>query len=212
MRATFEPLSRRRGFRPREDDHIEDDPEFIGFGLLGLLLAEEEKEARAETAPMSESEGRKIAEVRPWFVRRDVDGVVRLRVGQAREVGEGDLTEQVTRSVRLLLDGPGDGEQRRGFETEIPPGTKIIEVRQVTPGHVGIELSEEFAMPAGSLGIAPRIDQVVYTATEIPGVKLVTITLEGKRYPLSLPEKNREVFFGQPRGRHQRPPEYANRA
>jgi hypothetical protein len=82
-------------------------------------------------------------------------------------------------ALEVLLAGPTAAEKAGGLVTVVPAGTKL---RGVTlSGHVAIiDLSAAFASGGGSLSMTDRLAQVVYTATQFPGVTAVTLKLDGK--------------------------------
>ena len=82
-------------------------------------------------------------------------------------------------ALEALLAGPTAAEKAGGLVTMVPAGTKL---RGVTlSGHVAIvDFNAAFASGGGSLSMTDRLAQVVYTATQFPGVTSVTLKLDGK--------------------------------
>lgn len=78
-----------------------------------------------------------------------------------------------------LLSGPTVEELRLELTTEIPRGTKLRGLN--IEGDVAvIDLSAELESGGGSLSMLGRIAQIVYTATDLPAIKMVRIQIEGQ--------------------------------
>lgn len=70
-----------------------------------------------------------------------------------------------------------------GFTTAIPPGTEVLDV-DVDDQVLTIDLSEEFSSIQGEGAIA-AVAQIVFTATELPGVHSVAFQVEGEDIQVS---------------------------
>jgi spore germination protein GerM len=113
-------------------------------------------------------------------------------------------TERLAHALRFLLAGPGPEEHQMGYVSEIPPGTRLLDVR-VERGIAYVNLSREFERGGGSASMLARIHQIVYTATRVRGVEAVQILLEGRlREALG----GEGVFIGSPLRRPPRPPAF----
>jgi spore germination protein GerM len=100
-------------------------------------------------------------------------------------------------SFQALLTGPTAEEQRRGFFSLIPEGTRILSAT-VRGNTAYINFSEDFQYNTyGVEGYAAQLRQVVWTATEFPNVKDVQILIEGRR----LDYLGESVWVGSPLGR-----------
>jgi len=95
---------------------------------------------------------------------------VRRRVEATRGVARAALT--------ALLDGPTESEATAGYGSTIPSGTELRGVA-VADGTATVDLSSRFASGGGSLSMLTRVAQVVYTATQFPGVERVAFRLDG---------------------------------
>lgn len=98
-----------------------------------------------------------------------------LALGAARRidgpaVAAGALTE--------LLAGPTVAEQDLGRVTAIPEGTRLFGV-STNDSTATVDLSKEFTAGGGSLSMQARLAQVVYTATQFPGIEAVRIHIDG---------------------------------
>jgi hypothetical protein len=129
--------------------------------------------APAPSAVPAESRGRTL-----YFTRIDKDGSI-LRTKAARTIPVSD--SPMVDALKMLIQGPSAEEQRQGLVTLIPQGTRILTAR-VQGNTAYISFSEEFQYNIyGVEGYAAQIRQVVWTATEFPGVKDVQILIEGRR-------------------------------
>ena len=82
-------------------------------------------------------------------------------------------------ALEALLKGPTAAERAGGLVTMVPSGTKLLGV--TLSGHVAVvDFNAAFASGGGSLSMSDRLAQVVYTATQFPGVSAVTLELDGK--------------------------------
>ena len=101
----------------------------------------------------------------------------------------------VPKALTALLFGPLEDEASSGVRSAINP-TATIQARSIDASTYLVDLSSEFAQGSVSeqiLGLA----QVVWTATELPGVTGVRFTLNGA--PIQVPTPNGSS--GEPVGR-----------
>lgn len=87
--------------------------------------------------------------------------------------------DDVEAAVRSLLQGPTEQELARGLRTAIPPEAAVIGA-SVSGAVASINVSSEFELGAEEAVLALRVAQVVYTATEQPGVTRVRLLIEGE--------------------------------
>jgi len=66
-------------------------------------------------------------------------------------------------AIRELLNAPSQFEQSKGLISEIPPGTKLLSVRESSTG-IMIDLSSEFEGGGGAESTYLRIIQLIKTA------------------------------------------------
>lgn len=82
-------------------------------------------------------------------------------------------------ALRALLDGFTDDESATDIVTMIPAGTELNAVT-VKRNEITIDLSAPFDTGGGSLSVMGRATQVVFTATQFPGVDIVRFAIDGK--------------------------------
>jgi hypothetical protein len=82
-------------------------------------------------------------------------------------------------AVRALLEGPTGAEEEAGFSSAIPAGTTFLGLA-VANGVATVDLSREYASGGGSLSMAMRLAQVVFTLTQFPTVDGVSFKLDGQ--------------------------------
>jgi len=112
--------------------------------------------------------------VKIYFFKGDKLAAVERPLG----VDEAPLPKAITE----LLSGP----KVSGLSTQIPPGTKILRL-QVKNGTAILDFNRKLeAYGGGSARVEGMIAQIVYTATEVPGITKVWIWING----------NREVVLG----------------
>lgn len=78
-----------------------------------------------------------------------------------------------------LLEGPASPDLEIGAATAIPEGTELLGVRQRGDA-LQVDLSSEFESGGGSLSMQLRVGQIVYTATQFPGIDRVFFMIDGE--------------------------------
>ncbi len=106
-----------------------------------------------------------------YFMRGDKLGVAHRTVQKTQQIGAAAIQE--------LLKGPNSTEQTAGLSTSIPAGTKYLGLT-IANKIATVNLSSEYESGGGSLSMAARLAQVVYTLTQFPTVDKVTFKIDGK--------------------------------
>jgi spore germination protein GerM len=89
-------------------------------------------------------------------------------------------TQQVgAAAMKALLEGPTAGEKAAGMFSAIPEGTTFLGL-DIGDGIATVDLSKEFASGGGTLSMAMRLAQVVFTLTQFPTVEGVNFKLDGE--------------------------------
>ncbi len=89
-------------------------------------------------------------------------------------------TQQVgTAAMKALLEGPTAKEKAAGVFDAIPEGTTFLGL-DVEDGVATVDLSAEYASGGGTLSMAMRLAQVVFTLTQFSTVEGVNFMLDGK--------------------------------
>ena len=78
-----------------------------------------------------------------------------------------------------LLDGPTSRETERAISSEIPPQTRLLQVR-VVDSVAEVNLSREFQTAGSSESVLLRVAQVVRTLTSTKGVSSVRFLIDGE--------------------------------
>lgn len=81
-------------------------------------------------------------------------------------------------SLQALLRGATVAEQRRGYSSAVPAGTRVRGVN-LRRGVMTIDLTRRFESGGGSASMLLRVAQVVFTATQFPSVRRVAFRLDG---------------------------------
>lgn len=86
----------------------------------------------------------------------------------------------VQQAMTELIKGPTAAEKRRGLLTAVPPG---LRVRSVTVKNriAEIDFNEAIEQNAAGSILIGRLDQIVFTATELGGVDSVIIKINGRQ-------------------------------
>lgn len=101
-----------------------------------------------------------------------------------------DSGPQLPSALRLLVRGPSTAETKRGLGSAIPDGSRVIKT-QFDPdtGLARVRFNAKFAETTETIKTEAdvqrvyfaRAGQVVYTATSLPGVKKVRLSVPGKK-------------------------------
>lgn len=82
-------------------------------------------------------------------------------------------------AVKALLQGPTAQEREAGVFSAIPEGTTFLGL-DIENGIATVDLSREYASGGGSLSMAMRLAEVVFTLTQFPTVQGVSFKLDGE--------------------------------
>jgi spore germination protein GerM len=116
--------------------------------------------------------GAAIGTARVYFLSPEVVGQAALLESVAR-----DVAETPTALLQALLAGPNQTEQANQFRTALPVGTQLLDARR--QGFIlRVDLSADVLELSGQVLIT-AMAQIVYTASEIDGVRGVTIMVAG---------------------------------
>ena len=83
----------------------------------------------------------------------------------------------LSNAVRGVLEGPRETESESGFRSAVPAGTSLLGV-DLAEGVATIDLSDDFQSVVGPEQVL-ALAQLVYAATEIPGVTAVRFSIGG---------------------------------
>jgi len=84
-------------------------------------------------------------------------------------------------SINALLAGPTPDEIMRGIESFVPEGSRLLSAKREGSTAV-LDFNQEFRYNTrGREGCEAQIKQIVWTATEIPGVQNVQFLIDGKK-------------------------------
>lgn len=109
-----------------------------------------------------------------------------------------DTAAPLTETLRTLFAGPEPSEVNQGLITMIPTAVTLNRV-YVSERIAYIDVSESFRFnPLGREGLDAQLRQIVFSATEFPGVEMVQILIDGRRVEFLGPEG---AYIGKPIGR-----------
>ncbi len=115
-----------------------------------------------------------------YFVYWDARCNVGRLVPGLRMVRGRTQAERLAHALRSLLEGPNPEERGMAYVSEIPPATRLLDVR-IEHGVAYLSLSRDLERGGGSASMLARVYQIVYTATHLPGIEAVQILIEGRR-------------------------------
>jgi germination protein M len=109
-----------------------------------------------------------------YLMRGSYLGTAHHRVPATRAIARAAMSE--------LLKGPTALESQSGLSSQIPSGTKLLGLS--VSGHVATaDLSSEFGSSLGQSSALPRLAQVTFTLTHLPGVSRVQFQFQGQVWP-----------------------------
>jgi germination protein M len=82
-------------------------------------------------------------------------------------------------AMKALLEGPTAAEKEASVVSNIPEGTTFLGLT-IDNGLATVDLSKEYASGGGSLSMAMRLAEVVFTLTQFPTVQGVNFMLDGE--------------------------------
>jgi hypothetical protein len=103
-------------------------------------------------------------------------------------------TEAVaTAALEALLSGPTAEEAGAGVETQIPQGTKLMDL-DLTGGVATVDLSPEFDALRPPESMNPSLAQITYTLTQFPTVRRVWVAVQGEPVGSQARPMTRRIF------------------
>lgn len=106
-------------------------------------------------------------------------------VARGRDVTGSGARERLSDLLADLAAGPTGGELDQQLSTALPPDVELT-VREVTGGTAAIELAGPVDAPSGWAS-RRAVAQVVLTATSLPGIDAVRLTIAGEPVEAPLP-------------------------
>ncbi|MCK4244871.1 MAG: GerMN domain-containing protein [Candidatus Omnitrophica bacterium] len=93
----------------------------------------------------------------------------------------------VRKTLKMLFAGPASEEKSRGLSSNIPPGTKLLNL-EIKDNIAYLDFPEEIESGGGTSSMEGRLREIVYTATQFPEIEKVCFLINGKKV---------EVFSGE---------------
>jgi len=123
--------------------------------------------------PSAASSGTTIVRAYFWLGgTANADGLVAV----LREI---PATKSVaTAAMNALLAGPNASEGAHQITSTVPDGTQLLGLT-IDSGVATVDLSNQFTSGAGGDAYQQRLGQVVYTLTQFPSIKGVSLRIEG---------------------------------
>lgn len=112
-----------------------------------------------------------------WLVKSNQTDMVLVPVPR-------QSANSVNTAVKALLDGPTAEEARKGFGSEIPRGTILLDVIE-NEKRIEINLSRRFASGGGTRSIETRLQQLSKTVRPLAGDKPVFLNVESRRLSMT---------------------------
>lgn len=126
---------------------------------------------QAETTTTSTSLAQETTTVNVYYSRDEKMCAAARALPKTKEVG--------TAAMKALLEGPTSEEKAAGMVSTIPEGTTFLGLN-IDNGIATVDLSKEYASGGGSLSMAMRLAEVVFTLTQFNTVEGVNFKLDGE--------------------------------
>ena len=101
----------------------------------------------------------------------------------ARPIPDEVRREPLRFAVTELLKGPRPEEKKQGFYSEIPIGTRLLNINR-RKGMLTVNLSKQFVSGGGSTSMTQRVEELKRTVYSIDSQHQLSLAIEGK--PLEL--------------------------
>jgi len=148
-----------------------------GFGTAPVTDALHEKESDDATGgkALKETNAREIIKI--YFMKLDERTEKMYLSSVPRRVDKKSFLES---TIRELIKGPTLSEKKRGYLTAVPRNLRLNGIR-LKNRTAELDFSAAIERDATGSILLNRIDQIVYTATQFPGVTGVIIKINGKK-------------------------------
>ncbi|MFH0795651.1 MAG: GerMN domain-containing protein [Candidatus Omnitrophota bacterium] len=87
--------------------------------------------------------------------------------------------EKLKSTVALLLAGPDRAEKTTGYDSALPSGAELLGVR-IEGDTAFLDFSPQIEEGGGTSMMEARLRQIVYTATQFPGIERVSFLINGQ--------------------------------
>jgi hypothetical protein len=143
------------------------------LGALGANMNEANQSARENSAVDVDVRERSV-----YFMRVDSDGILVL-TQEKRQMQ--NSSSPLLDTIKILLAGTSVVEETGGVRTLVPEGTLLINATMRGSTAV-LNFNENFMFNSyGAEGYFAQLRQIIWTATEFPGVRNVQFLVEGQR-------------------------------
>ncbi len=83
-------------------------------------------------------------------------------------------------TLTMLLAGPTPEEEKQGLSSEIPVTANLLDI-EIQGTIARLDFSEGIESGGGTSTMEGRLREIVYTATQFPGIKKVRFLINGKK-------------------------------
>lgn len=157
--------------------------------------AEKRKKVKAQVLSADEINNRSRQSVTVWFVRGQREGdkftfVPVTRAYKSAAESENATGDALYFALSQLMKGPSGEEAGSGIASEIPRGTVLIAVSNVSArpgansgekGGLVLDLSKHFVSGGGMESFETRLEQLKRTVNDVAGGEPVYLNVEGQR-------------------------------
>lgn len=89
-------------------------------------------------------------------------------------------SEKLNYAIKILLSGPSLIEIQQGYSSEIPKGTRLLDVKETSNSYI-VNISDEFQYGGGTESQYLRLNQLIKTVVNLKLEKPTYLYLNGKK-------------------------------
>lgn len=154
--------------------------------LLGGCAGRQVLSPEVKVAPGKEQKmltGRLVPmrdEIEIWFVKPEAGELNFVPVKRPYK-GQNTRADYLDFALKELARGPNGTESASGIGSEIPPGTVLVDVKNLPGGSLEVNLSKHFVQGGGLESFETRIEQLRRTVKDLAFDRKVYLDIEGSR-------------------------------
>lgn len=112
-----------------------------------------------------------------YFLKETQSGKVSFLAVETKVDNNDDTLKS---AIEALLEGPSEENKRNGFYSEIPSGTKLLNIKE-TDKYIIINLNDKFQYGGGTDSIYNRLKQLIKTVSQTKINKDIYLYINGKQ-------------------------------
>ncbi len=115
-----------------------------------------------------------------WFVKPEAGALTFVPVERPYK-GQNTRADYLDFALKELARGPNGTESASGIGSEIPAGTVLVDVKNLTGGAIAVNLSKHFVQGGGLESFETRMEQLKRTVKDLAFDRKVYLEIKGSR-------------------------------